>query len=340
MQKISFVIAVALAFALMQPCACQEVTVPPAVTPPVVTPPAVSTPATESDTTPAGPLVVPPSSFVDLETAKFSRLEFELSDAFFLEANVRDFRIVAENMDMNKGTLETLTIQADHAVFQEFTIDSLRMYSRGAFNFDTAHLLNSKILQFREPASARVRIVISQLSLNRFLNAPFVLERLSGSAKRRLPILSTLARQDVNFGFDFTKADLKIEPENRVKLAMESKLGMGKVRMPVTVTADTKLQLADGWVTLADTKVHAGAQKVPHDLAEKIVARVNSLSKWGSNSDDIKFVFTDLRVVPDDRLELEGTAQINRLRFSRNQVLKAVSEMHSTTNVNESEKVR
>jgi hypothetical protein len=274
-----------------------------------------------SDDTTSGttPVVVPPSSLVDLTTAKFSRLDLDLKDGVFLEAKVRDFRIIAENMDMNNGTLELLSVQFDEGVFQEFTVDSLRMWTRGSLQFDTQQLLNQKVLQFRQPASARVRVAVSQNSLNKFLNAPFILERLSGSAKKRVPILSTLARQDVNFGFSFLKGDLHLDPENRIRLTMDSKLGMGKVGMPVTLTFDTRLQLSDGWVSLADTKLHTGSHAVPHDLSDKIVNRINSLSKWGSQSDDIKFQFTDLVVIPGERLELEGSALINRLRFARNQ---------------------
>lgn len=283
---------------------------------------------TAGDTNGNAPVVVAPSSLVDLTTAKFARLDLDLKDAAFLEASVRDFRLIAENMDMNNGTLETLAIQVDSGVFQDFTVDSLRMYSRGAFKFDTMKLLNNKVLEFSEPAAARVRVGVSQQSLNKFLNAPFVLQRLSGAAKKRVPILSTLARQDVNFGFSFTKGDVKLEPDNRIRLAMDSKLGMGKVGMPVTLTAETQLNLADGWVTLSDTKLHTGSQTVPHDMATKIVNRINDLSKWGTQSDDIKFQFTDLKVVPDDRLELEGTAQIKRLRFARNQEPEPKTELH------------
>lgn len=269
---------------------------------------------------PNGPVIVTPSSLVDLTTARFAKLDIALKDAAFLEASVGDLRLIADNMDMNKGTLETLSVQVDGGNFQEFTVDSLSMFSHGApLKFNTVMLLNNKVLQFEEPASAKVRVGVSQRSLNAFLNSQMVLARLSGAAKKRVPILSTLAHQDVNFGFNFTKADLKLAEDNRIKLSIDSKLGMGKVGMPVTVSAETKLMLADGWVTLSDTKLHTGAQTVPQDMATKIVHRINDLSKWGTQSDDIKFQFTDLKVLPDDRLELEGTALIKRLRFARNQ---------------------
>ncbi len=297
--------------------------------------------ALDSDTAaPTTPVVIAPSSLIDLTTAKFGRLDITLTDAFFLEARVRDLRLVAENMDMNKGTLESLSIQVDQGEFSEFTIDSLRMYTRGALQFDTQQLLNQKVLQFREPASARVRVGVSQQSLNTFLNAPTILERLSGTAKKRVPILSSLVRKDVNFGFSFTKGAVKLEPDNHVTLSIDSKFGMGKVGMPVSISADTKLNLVDGWVTLSTTKLHTAGHAVPPDLSERIVNRINSLSKWGNQSDDIKFIFTDLKVVPDEKLELEGTALIKRLRFARNQEPSPKTEPHGQTDVNESKELR
>lgn len=286
------------------------------------------------------PVVIAPSSLIDLTTAKFGRLDITLTDAFFLEANVRDLRLVAENMDMNKGALESLSIQVDQGKFSEFNIDSLRMYTRGALQFDSQKLLNQKSLQFREPASARVRVAVSQQSLNNFLNAPFILERLSGSAKKRVPLLSTLARKDVNFGFSFIKGAVKLEADNHITLSMESKFGLGKVGMPMTISADTKLNLADGWVTLSTTKLHTAGHAVPPDLSERIVNRINSLSKWGTQSDDIKFTFTDLKVVPDEKLELEGTALITRLRFARNQEPTPITEPHGQTDVKETPELR
>jgi hypothetical protein len=265
------------------------------------------------------PLVVAPSSLVDLTTAKFGRLDIQLKDASFLDAQVRDLRLSADNMDMTKGTLDSLSIQVDSGTFQEFTIDSLRLWTRGALTFDSSKLLNEKVLQFREPASAHARVSVSQDSLNKFLNAPFVLARLSGAAKKRVPILSTLAMHDVNFGFSFLKGDVKLQPDSIVRLTMDSKLGMGKVGMPVTLSAETKVLLENGWVKFSDTRLVTGGQAVPKDMAEKIVNRINSLSKWGTSSDDIQFQFTELNVVPDARLELEGSAMITRLRFARNQ---------------------
>lgn len=270
-----------------------------------------------ADNSAATPVVVAPSSLVDLETAKFGRLDIQLKDASFLEAQVRELRLSAENMDMTKGTLDSLSILINDGAFQDFTMDSMRLWTRGSLVFDVQKLLNEKVLQFREPAMAHARVSVTQASFNKFLNAPYILGRLSSAAKKRVPILSQLARKDVNFGFNFLKGDVKLEPENRIRLTMDSKLGMGKVGIPVTLSAETRVQLLNGWVNFENTRLVTGGQAVPRDMAEKIITRINSLSKWGTQSDDIQFQFTDLDVIPGERLELEGSAMISRLRFSR-----------------------
>jgi hypothetical protein len=264
------------------------------------------------------PIITAPSA-IDLTSAKFGHLEIDLRDASFLDAQAHEIKLSADNMDLAKGTLDELSVFVDDGQFQEFIVDSTKLWTHGVLNFDTARLLNDKILEFREPASAHARVSVTQASLNKFLNASFILDRLSAAAKKRVPILSTLARRDVNFGFRFLRANLILEPDSHFRLTMDSKLGIGKAGVPVTLSAETKLSLEDGWVKLSDTHFVTGGQTVPKDMAEKIVKRINDLSKWGQQSDDIQFQFTDLNVVPDDHLELEGSAMIKRLRFTRNQ---------------------
>ena len=267
---------------------------------------------------PNQPIITTPST-IDLSSAKFGKLELNLTDASFLEAQAREIKLSAQNMDMTKGTLDSLSLFVDDGQFQDFIVDSTKLWTHGVLTFDTAKLLNEKVLEFREPASAHARVSVTQASLNKFLNASFILSRLSGAAKKRVPILSTLARRDVNFGFTFSKADLKLEPDSHIRLMMDSKVGMGKGLLPVTLSAETKLILENGWVKLEDTHFVTGGQTVPKDMADKIVQRINSLSRWAQQSDDIQFQFTDLNMVPDDHLELEGSATIKRLRFTRNQ---------------------
>jgi hypothetical protein len=266
---------------------------------------------------PTPPIVVPPSSLIDLTSAKFGKLEVDLKQASFLDASVKDLRLSATNMDMTNGILDNLLIDADHPEFQDFIIDSFHMSTSSGLHFDTNQLLNNKILQFREPAAARVSATVSQTSLNAFINSPAVLARLSGSAKKRVPLLSTLARQDVLFGFDFLGGILRLEPDNHVHLGMDSKVGLAKAKISMPLAVDAKLSLENGWVNLSDTRLLTSGQVVPKDVSSKIIERINSLSKWGEISDDIRFQFTDLKVVPGDRLELQGTAVIRRLRLTR-----------------------
>lgn len=265
------------------------------------------------------PVVVTPSTLIDLFSARFGSLDIELKEAAFLDASVRDLHLKSTNMDMTAGTLDSLNIDLVGAGFQDFLLDGMRLVTQGPLKFDPSTLLNNKVLQFREPASAQVRAIISQNSLNQLLNSPAILARLSGSAKKRVPILSTLARQDVNFGFDFLNGHVDLQPDSHLHLKMESRVGIGKAKMPVPISVEAKLDLQNGWVNLTDTHLLTSGQMVPKDMAARIVNRVNSLSKWGSVSDDIQFQFTNLNVVPEDRLELEGTAIIKRLRLTRQQ---------------------
>ncbi len=275
------------------------------------------------------PLVVSPST-LDITTARFGKLEIDLKEAAWLEAKVHLVRLIADRLDMSSGILYSLSLRAEEGEFQDFTIDMLEMSSQENLRFDIRELLDKKALVFIEPALAQVRVIVSQKSLNNFLNAQEVLARLSGSAKKRVAILSALARQDVNFGFTFTSGEVKLEDDNHVRMTMESKLGIGKAGLPVQLTAETKLNLQNGWVNLSDTHLLTGGATVPKDVAAKIVRRINDLSKWGSASDDIHFEFTSLNVFPGDRLELAGTARIKRLRFERATLEQSAADARSS----------
>jgi hypothetical protein len=83
--------------------------------------------------------------------------------------------------------------------------------------------------------------------------------------------------------------------------------------LPVTLI--TKLGLLNGWINLSNTKILTSGQELSSELSAMVIKRINRLAEWGSHNNDIHFTFTQLRVVPGDRFELVGTAEIKRLRF-------------------------
>lgn len=263
------------------------------------------------------PVLVPPITFVDINSGRFNSLDVVLTAASFLEAKVDRLALNASNLDFESGKLEGLTIQMAGGQFQDFRCDQMEIATSGTVNFETASLFNKRVLEFLSPTEAKCKVMISQESLNDFLNSPRLLSRLSTSAKKRVPFLSALAGHDVNFGFNFKEADLKLADNNRVVIKLASKLGLGKLGVNVPIEVDTTLALAEGWVKLNDTQVVTAGQNVPKEMLGQLIARVNSLSQWGTRSDDIKFQFTELTVLPGNNFQLAGTATLNRLRFGR-----------------------
>jgi hypothetical protein len=262
---------------------------------------------------------------IDLASAKFGRLKIELDDAQFMNSAVSKVSISADKMNMEEGTLEGLSIDVSGGQFAELSIDKLSMATAGPLRFDSQALINKRSLEFDKPANAQVTAAITQASLNHFLNQPEILKRLSASAKKRLPVLSHMLGQNVEIGLKFSEARLALKPDNNVNLSFDSRLGVGKVSMSVPVSMSTKLSLEDGWIKLTDMHLLTSGQEVAPDLGEKVVNKINSLSSWVNHTGDIQFRFTDLKVVADDHFELTGTAQVNRLRFGRNQEASAAA---------------
>ncbi|GEM_PF-2691084 len=262
-----------------------------------------------------GPLVVPPISFVDIGSGKFGQLAIELEDAQFMEGAVDRLQLVARNMDLTQGRLAALAIEVRGGHFQDFTCDQLVLSTAGALSFDTTRLLNHRMLQFTTPAQAAVTATIGQASLNRFLNSPRTLERMSVTAMQKAGLLTGIIGSNAGVGLSFTGGSLSLEPGNRMLIMMQSRLGAGELSVPIPIRVDTRVSQQNGWVALTDTHISASGQEISPELAAMIVNKVNGLSSWGNRSEDIHFMFNDVKVLPGGQLVLKGTAEIRRLRF-------------------------
>lgn len=265
-----------------------------------------------------GPVVVPPISFVDVNSGKFGKLEIDLLDAQFLDGAVDHMHLIARDMDLREGILKSLDVAVEGGHIQDFPIDKFNLTTQGSMRFDTGVLFNQKILQFVEPTSADVSAEISQESLNKFINAPSTMDRLSASVGKKASALAAIFGGNVpNIGLTVSNGQLVLAKNNRVNLKFDARVGMGEVAVPMPVELQSELALADGWVQVTDTKLLTSGQEISPAISKWLVNKINGLSQWGAFSDDIKFRFTDLKVKPGKGFLLKGTAQVNRLRFGR-----------------------
>ncbi|HEY9869774.1 MAG TPA: hypothetical protein V6D08_11460 [Candidatus Obscuribacterales bacterium] len=263
----------------------------------------------------SAPLIVPPITFVDINSGRFGKLEIDLEDGQFMDGAVDRLRLVAKNMDLRQGSLAALDVEMTGGHLQDFTFDRLSLSTQGTLTFDTGVLFNHRMLQFINPAVAEVMAVVTQESLNRFVNSPNTLNRLSVAAFKQTGILESLLG-NANL-LTITGANVALQKNSRVFLTMQTRLGVGEMAIPVPLELNTQMVLRDGWVYLTDTHLTTAGQEISPQLSQLIVDKVNNLSSWGHRSDDIQFNFTSLKVVPGDKFVLQGTAYVRRLRFGR-----------------------
>jgi len=265
-----------------------------------------------------GPVVVPPISFVDVNSGKFGKLEIDLEDAQFLDGAADHLHLTARNMDLREGILKSLDVNIEGGHIQDFIVDKFTMTTQGAMRFDSGVLLNQKVLQFVEPTTADVTAEISQESLNKFLNAPSTLDRLSASVGKKAGALASLFGGNApSIGLSVSKGQVVLAKGNRVNVAIDGRVGVGEMGVPVQVEVQSQLALSDGWVQVTDSKLLSSGQEISPAVSKWLVNKINGLSNWGAMSDDLKFRFTDLKVKPGKGFLLKGTAQVNRLRFGR-----------------------
>ncbi|HEY9775248.1 MAG TPA: hypothetical protein V6C81_15895 [Planktothrix sp.] len=266
-----------------------------------------------SQTQPASP---PQPSSIDLTSAVLSHFEMDLDGAQFQNAAVDKLHVLVNNLDMKNGTLSGLGITVKGGQFQDMAFDQLNITTQGTMNFDRNQLVNDRALVFQEPVPAQVMAVVSQESLNRFLNSPGTLDRLSVTAAQKVHFLAGLLGSNANIGVSLSDAEVALEKGNRVNVGVKAKLGMGGVGVPLPLSIDTKLGLNNGWIALSDTHLESNGQEISPLLSEMIVKKFNELTEFQKNG-DITFSFSELKVVPNKQFVVKGTAQIARLHFGQ-----------------------
>jgi len=268
---------------------------------------------------PGQPVVVPAVTFVDVNSGRFGKLEIDLEEGQFLAASCDHLHLVARHLDVQDGVLKSLQIQIQGGHLQDFIFDSLELSTAGEMNFDPGVFLNHRMLQFTQPVPAEVTAIVSQQSLNSFLNAPKTLDRLSISAGKRANALASLVGMGGNLGLNVSKSDLVLGKSGKVTVSVQTNVGLGQLGgVPINATIDGRLGLKDGWLDLSDTHMITGGQEISPELTNLLIKKVQSVSAAAQSSNDLKFTFTDLKVVPNKHIVLKGTAQISRLRFGGN----------------------
>lgn len=294
--------------------------------------PTRATPQLQTPTTPAAPLAggqtpveapqtqaLPlPTPEIEVTGAKFGKLELLLNNAVFLESTVQSLHLTATDLDLKEGLLGGLLLEVQSGSFKDVAFDQLRLEAKGNMRFDSNVLLNGKTLEFKSPTEAEVYAVISQESLNKIVNSPTFLGRLSFTANRKVGMLaSMLGAHSSNLGLKLSEASVALRKGNHVSLGVQANLGVAGVGMPLPLQIDTKIGLADGWFSLSDTHLITNGQEISPLLSEFIVKKLNDTANWGWKSPDLRFSFSQLRLVPNKQLILKGTALINRLRFGK-----------------------
>ena len=260
------------------------------------------------------PVVVPPISFVDVNSGRFGKLEIDLEDAQFLDGAADHLHLIARNLDVREGVLKSLDLNVTGGHLRDFIVDHFTLTTQGSMRFDSGVLINQKVLQFVEPTVADVTADISQESLNKFINAPSTMDRLSAQVGKRAGALASIFGGKAP-GLTVSNGQLVLAKGNHIDLKFDAKVGIGDLGVPMPIEIDSVLALKDGWVQVTDSKLLTSGQEISPAISQWLVKKVNELSQFGALSDDIHFKFTELKMKPGKGFYLKGTAEVNRLRF-------------------------
>ncbi len=73
--------------------------------------------------------------------------------------------------------------------------------------------------------------------------------------------------------------------------------------------------MQDGSLTIVEPHLTTAGQEIPPELSNFLIKKINLIPANTQKSDDIRFHFTDLKVVAGKQIQLRGTAFVSRLRF-------------------------
>ena len=254
------------------------------------------------------------SSLINLNSGRFAKFEFDIVGGQFQDSSVAGLHLIATDLDMSRGLLGGLQLKVSGGQFQDFTFDQLVIASTSPVAFSTEALLNRRSFEFTQPVMANVGVVVSQKNLNQFVASPRTLQLLSSGASNHLSGLLT-ELIGTALAVKFQSAQVQLQPDNRVQVDVNVSIDLLKPGTAVPLSVSSKLGLADGWVNLSETRILTSGQELPAEMGNLVISRINKLAEVGRNNPDLRFTFTQLRVIPGDRFELAGSAEIKRLRF-------------------------
>jgi hypothetical protein len=265
-----------------------------------------------------GPILVTPSSLIDLSSAKFGKLSIDIQGGQFRGTAIDRATLRATELNIGQGSLKGLDVNVFGGRFDQFIFDELVLNTAGDMHFDPNQLLQNKVLQFTVPVQASVSASVSQDSLNKFLADPRTLEKLSVTASKRLgAIASFFGAPNTNIGVTLNEAQVNLSKGNKIVISIKANVGMAGVAVPISFDIDAVLGIKDGWVNVSEAHLTTNGQEISPQLSELLVSKINNMASWGHRSDDIQFDFSDIKVVPNRLFSVSGTALVKRLRMSR-----------------------
>jgi hypothetical protein len=130
-------------------------------------------------------------------------------------------------------------------------------------------------------------------------------------------IASLVGVSSGNIGLNISQADVALKKGNKVAVDFQSNIGLGQMGLPLNGEIEGTLGLKDGWLDISDPHLATGGQQLSPELSAMLLKKIGGISTSAQKSEDIRFVFTDLKVVANKQIQLKGTAQISRLRFGK-----------------------
>lgn len=251
-------------------------------------------------------------ALAQIDTASMDSFNIQLDNARFKKSQVFKLNIIARGLNFAEGKVDYLTIMCLGFQDKNIILDKLTLTLNNV-NFDPENLFSKQQFLLSSPVDAKASVILTETSINSFLNSPKTLENLSQISKVKIKKFGL----ELNSGLiSFIEPHAKILPNDTLQIDMLASLG-NMINFPVRFS--TRLAIANNNLILASPLLNTSGMDLPPEVAQILNAKLNQLiaREQDKIKDDAEISVTSIETIPGTHIALSGKALIKKLKFGK-----------------------
>lgn len=246
-----------------------------------------------------------------IKTAKMEKLNISFNNVTFKKSFINNLNINASNVDFSEGKIGDLSAKSSGFINNKIILDNLEIAFKNVF-FYTDSLFSGQKFILKKPVKTQAKARITQLSLNKTLNQPKLLNELSNLTRARINNLGI----DLNIGLiSFHNPKARILPNNTIQIEM---MGSMSPLFSFPVKYITTLNISNSKLILTSPQLIASGIALPIEVTNLLNQKLSSIMDIDERlKEDAEVTITSINMIPDKEITITAEAIIKKLEFSK-----------------------